>query len=61
VVAGNPARIIRHRFPEELQDTIQQSCWWEKSREELSASLPLLQQSLTPEVASRFNESMAGK
>jgi virginiamycin A acetyltransferase len=61
VVAGNPARIIRHRFPQDLQDAVQQSRWWEKTREELSASLPLLQQSLTRELASQFNESMAGK
>jgi hypothetical protein len=29
VVAGNPARIIRYRFPEKTRDAIKASRWWE--------------------------------
>ncbi len=36
VVAGNPARIIRFRFSEEVQQRLEHSRWWEKSIEELS-------------------------
>ena len=29
IVAGNPARVIRHRFPSQSQGAITQSRWWE--------------------------------
>jgi acetyltransferase-like isoleucine patch superfamily enzyme len=35
VVAGAPARVIRHRFAEDVQDAIRRSRWWEKSLSEL--------------------------
>ena len=56
VVAGNPARIIRERFPAALRGSIERTAWWEKSREELSASLHLLQQPATPELTGIFHE-----
>lgn len=28
VVAGNPAKILRERFPTELQQALEESCWW---------------------------------
>lgn len=31
VVGGNPARIIRYRFPADIQDVIRASGWWERS------------------------------
>ena len=30
IVAGNPARIIRHRFPEEICELVRQSEWWNR-------------------------------
>lgn len=35
IVIGNPARILRYRFPEVLQNKIKQSPWWTKELEEL--------------------------
>jgi acetyltransferase-like isoleucine patch superfamily enzyme len=35
VVGGNPARVLRYRFPEEIQQKIEMSKWWECSIEEL--------------------------
>jgi acetyltransferase-like isoleucine patch superfamily enzyme len=58
VVAGNPARVIRERFPPEMQKTISESAWWERSRDELSAQLDILQQTLTPELAQAFNQAI---
>jgi hypothetical protein len=40
VVGGNPARIIRYRFSEELQELILMSRWWEKSVDEIA---PIMQ------------------
>lgn len=41
VVGGNPARILRYRFPEDVQARIDASRWWERSLTELKACLPL--------------------
>ena len=35
VVAGNPVKIIRYRFSEEIINKIVQSAWWDKSIEEI--------------------------
>ena len=35
VAAGNPARIVKYRFSEEVRRQIKASRWWEKSIEEL--------------------------
>jgi acetyltransferase-like isoleucine patch superfamily enzyme len=40
VVVGNPARVVRYRFPEETQKEIISSQWWKKSMEELQRDLP---------------------
>jgi acetyltransferase-like isoleucine patch superfamily enzyme len=45
VVAGNPARLLRYRFPEEVQDSIRSSRWWERSLEELR---PLMAEMVKP-------------
>jgi len=31
IVAGNPARLIKWRFSQEVQDALRESCWWERS------------------------------
>lgn len=58
VAAGNPARLIRERFPRSLQDAVQDSGWWDRPTAELTAALPLLQQPLTAETMSQFTERM---
>ena len=42
IVAGNPAKIIRKRFDEELIDLMEKFRWWEKSIEEINSLIPLL-------------------
>jgi acetyltransferase-like isoleucine patch superfamily enzyme len=39
IVAGNPARILRYRFPEVLRQSILETRWWERSIEECARSL----------------------
>lgn len=39
IVAGNPARIIRYRFPEHLQDLLRNSHWWECSPDQMKPFL----------------------
>ena len=40
VVAGNPARLIRFRFPEETCQIIRASRWWERSVEQVVKYMP---------------------
>jgi phosphonate metabolism protein (transferase hexapeptide repeat family) len=40
VVAGVPARPIRYRFNDEMQQALLKLAWWNWSREQLSAALP---------------------
>ena len=42
IVAGNPARVLRKRFDDELIDLMLRFKWWDKSIEEINALLPIL-------------------
>jgi len=42
IVAGNPAKLIRHRFDEATRQAVLESRWWERSIEELRASLEVV-------------------
>ena len=42
IVAGNPAKIVRKRFDDELIDLLLKLKWWDKSAEEINALIPLL-------------------
>lgn len=42
VVAGNPIKVIRKRFDDELIDLLERFRWWEKPVEEINALIPLL-------------------
>ena len=42
IVAGNPARIIRKRFDDELIEIMEKLKWWDKSIEEINNLIPLL-------------------
>ncbi len=43
VVAGNPARVVRHRFPPDIVDDLVAARWWDKPAAEVSRLVPLLQ------------------
>jgi phosphonate metabolism protein (transferase hexapeptide repeat family) len=40
IVAGNPARAIRARFPDAIAERLQRLAWWDWSHEQLRAALP---------------------
>ena len=42
IVAGNPAKVIRKRFDDELIDLLLQFKWWDKSIDEIDTLIPLL-------------------
>ena len=42
IVVGNPARVIRKRFDDELIEIMEKLKWWDKSIEEINSLIPLL-------------------
>ena len=42
IVAGNPAKVIRKRFDDELIKIMEKLKWWDKSIEEINNLIPLL-------------------
>jgi phosphonate metabolism protein (transferase hexapeptide repeat family) len=40
IVGGNPARVIRQRFPETVADRLARLCWWDWDHDALRAALP---------------------
>jgi phosphonate metabolism protein (transferase hexapeptide repeat family) len=40
IVAGNPARVIRPRFPDAIAARLRQLAWWDWSHEQLRTALP---------------------
>lgn len=49
IVAGNPARLLRYRFPEETCRIIRMSRWWERSVEEVAQFMPEMIKPLSEE------------
>jgi acetyltransferase-like isoleucine patch superfamily enzyme len=39
VVAGNPARLIRYRFPQEIREALQRIAWWNWPHDRVVASV----------------------
>lgn len=46
IVAGNPARLLKWRFPEAIQDAVRSSRWWERTMDQCMPHLDLLVQPL---------------
>lgn len=42
IVAGNPAKVLRKRFDDELIELLLEFRWWDKSTEEINNLIPLL-------------------
>lgn len=42
IVAGNPARVLRKRFDDELVQLLLKFKWWDKSTEEINSLIPIL-------------------
>src|SRR5215510_11544758 len=40
IVAGNPARVIRQRFPSAVAQRLQRLAWWDWDHDRLRAALP---------------------
>ncbi len=60
IVAGNPARLVRRRFDEELTSMLLEFRWWDLETAEINALIPLLTSSdleyVKSELRKRLNE-----
>ena len=56
IVAGNPARVLRKRFDDELIDLMLRFKWWDKSIEEINALIPILTSSDLDKVRKKLKE-----
>jgi virginiamycin A acetyltransferase len=58
VVAGNPARLVRKRFDEELTSLLQAFRWWDKPIDEIQELNPLLHDSDLERVKREIKERL---
>ena len=42
IVIGNPAKVLRKRFDDELIDLMLKFKWWDKSIDEIDSLIPIL-------------------
>ena len=56
IVAGNPARVLRKRFDDELINLMLRFKWWDKSIEEINALIPILTDSNLETVRIKLKE-----
>ena len=45
IVVGNPAKVLRKRFDDELTDLLLKFKWWDKSIDEINKLIPILTRS----------------
>ena len=60
IVVGNPARIIKYRFDDEIIDILLESKWWDFPREILIKYHSLFQKQMSKEIANELLEISKG-
>nr|WP_253946583.1 CatB-related O-acetyltransferase [Palleniella intestinalis] len=58
VVAGNPAKVIRKRFDDELIAILMQLKWWDKSVDEIQELIPVLTDSDLSQVKVKLKQML---
>jgi len=60
IVAGNPARVIRRRFPEDVAAELTELAWWDWDHETLRLALPDFRKLAVEEFLSKYRNGGAG-
>ena len=58
IVVGNPAKVLRKRFDDELIDMLLRFKWWDRSIEEINSLIPLLTDSDLQKVKTDIKEML---
>ena len=61
IVAGNPIRVLRKRFDDELIELLERFKWWDKSIEEIDSLIPLLTNSDLEKIRSELKKELKQK
>lgn len=61
IVAGNPAKVIRKRFDDELIDLLEEVKWWDMSIEKIQNIIPILNDSDLTFVKEKLKEILKNK
>ena len=56
IVVGNPAKLLRKRFDDELIDILEKLKWWDKSVDEINNLIPLLTSSDLEKVKAKLSK-----
>lgn len=59
IVGGNPARILKYRFDEQMIAMLLNVAWWDEEDRVINAIVPLLQSMGTPEDVRRLRDQIA--
>lgn len=58
IVAGNPIKVIRKRFDDELIELLQKFVWWDKTIDEINSLIPILTTSDTETLKQFLKKSL---
>ena len=58
IVGGNPAKVIRKRFPLSIIERLLKIKWWDREDLEINKIVPLLQMPLNEQILNRVEETL---
>ena len=58
IVVGNPAKVLRRRFDDEMIELLLQFKWWDRSIEEINSLIPILTDSNLKTVRKKLKERL---
>src|SRR5690242_9352431 len=61
IVAGNPARIVRRRFPEDVAARLSELAWWDWDHETLRRALPDFRELAVEEFLDKYATATSGQ
>jgi acetyltransferase-like isoleucine patch superfamily enzyme len=61
IAAGNPAKVIRHRFDHEVIEILQRIAWWNLPDHHINKIIPMLQQSCCISLARKLESICANE
>lgn len=56
IVAGNPARVIKYRYTEEIIDILKKCCWWDWPKDVIRDNIELFRNPIDMETCKRIEE-----
>jgi len=61
VVGGNPAKVIKKRFSQDIIERLMHIRWWDRTDEEINKIVPLLQQRMDEATITSIEQALQGQ